>query len=37
MAGIIVIFFKYNKLSSHLAHISEHINQSNQKFITMIK
>ena len=32
MAGIIIIFFlKDNKLSSHMAQISEHINDSNQQ------
>ena len=32
MAGIIVIFFlDDNKLSSHMAQISEHINSSDQK------
>ena len=34
-----LLFFALNdnKLSSHMAQISEHIDSSNQKFITMIK
>ena len=32
MSGIFVIFFlNYKRLSSHLSHISEHINYSNNK------
>ena len=31
MSGVIVIFFNDNKLSSHIAHIGEHINSSNHK------